>query len=448
MFDAVFSRLQDLLNSLVDLNNGINEAVAEVKVAYAVATKAMELHTTVGPNCHVVLLDLVVSKGSNVRPQPETIKSWLEEPEIKSADIELELARVALHMHLANSATDIAIKVNKEGVLEAQNGDASGQLQYFNNSFSRFKTLLGSRAHLNLTVKHAAAFGRPTVKAALLRSVGEAEPSPVPLLEICSSAFGSNLKEAEQFVVERANQLAHRTRALELEWQVEAGYRVSVTTEISNVEVRNKVAEQLHSINIALFKMMNSGASAYEPASLANVVVEVIKPMLLLLKEHHQASEQDLKSLISVEPVMEFRRDDDGSPPIFDFHLDVDLSRDSGIPPFPECLPEKASQLLAALDNLKDVIAEALNDLPPISEEVDSSLEDAKEFYELCPDAAAKKGLSMMEAVKCSKATGTNLRTLYSTQELFLAFGENVKRVADELTESSKEVEKLLDMIL
>jgi hypothetical protein len=54
----------------------------------------------------------------------------------------------------------------------------------------------------------------------------------------------------------------------------------------------------------------------------------------------------------------------------------------------------------------------------------------------------------MMEAVKCSKATGSNLRTLYSTQELFLAFGENVKRVADELTESSKGVDKLMDMML
>jgi hypothetical protein len=29
----------------------------------------------------------------------------------------------------------------------------------------------------------------------------------------------------------------------------------------------------------------------------------------------------------------------------------------------------------------------------------------------------------MMEAVKCSKATGTNLKMLLETQELFVAFG-------------------------
>ena len=71
-----------------------------------------------------------------------------------------------------------------------------------------------------------------------------------------------------------------------------------------------------------------------------------------------------------------------------------------------------------------------------------------QEFYELCPDAAAKKGLTMMEAVKCSKATGSNLRMLYTTQELFLAFGENVKRVADELAASSGEVELLMNKML
>ena len=138
----------------------------------------------------------------------------------------------------------------------------------------------------------------------------------------------------------------------------------------------------------------------------------------------------------------------------------------------------QATALLASLGQLKTVIAEALLDLPPISEDVDISLEDAKvgmlwsrlwgfffpsfpvlipcgpaylamqEFYELCPDAAAKKGLTMMEAVKCSKATGSNLRMLYTTQELFLAFGENVKRVADELAASSGEVELLMNKML
>ena len=54
----------------------------------------------------------------------------------------------------------------------------------------------------------------------------------------------------------------------------------------------------------------------------------------------------------------------------------------------------------------------------------------------------------MMEAVKCSKATGSNLRMLYTPQELFLAFGENVKRVADELAASSGEVELLMNKML
>lgn len=54
----------------------------------------------------------------------------------------------------------------------------------------------------------------------------------------------------------------------------------------------------------------------------------------------------------------------------------------------------------------------------------------------------------MMEAVKVSKATGSNLRTLYTTQELFLAFGENVKRVADDFAASTGEVELLMNKLL
>ncbi len=66
----------------------------------------------------------------------------------------------------------------------------------------------------------------------------------------------------------------------------------------------------------------------------------------------------------------------------------------------------------------------------------------------MCPDAAAKKGLTMMEAVKCSKATGSNLRLLFTTQELFLSFGGNVKRVVDELAASTVQVAALMDSMV
>lgn len=112
------------------------------------------------------------------------------------------------------------------------------------------------------------------------------------------------------------------------------------------------------------------------------------------------------------------------------------------------CPSAQPKSLLADMDNLVAHILGALKELPEISEYVDALLEQATEFYELCPEAASRRGLSMMEAVKCSKATGSNLRILYNTQELFLALGENVKRVADELAESSVAVERLVDDML
>jgi hypothetical protein len=54
----------------------------------------------------------------------------------------------------------------------------------------------------------------------------------------------------------------------------------------------------------------------------------------------------------------------------------------------------------------------------------------------------------MMEAVKSAKAVGANLKTLFETQQLFVAFGDNVKRVADDLAASNVEVQKLVNSAL
>lgn len=154
-----------------------------------------------------------------------------------------------------------------------------------------------------------------------------------------------------------------------------------------------------------------------------------------------------MQDLFRFVPVIQFKQEEDNSPPIFDLSFDALVSEHSGLPPFPECLPAENKAILESFQNLKDHITGALQELPLISHDVDMYLEEAKEFYELCPEAAAKKGLSMMEAVKSSKATGSNLRTLNNVQELFLVFGENVKRIADELAASEDALDVLMNEI-
>lgn len=72
----------------------------------------------------------------------------------------------------------------------------------------------------------------------------------------------------------------------------------------------------------------------------------------------------------------------------------------------------------------------------------------ANATFPTSPRVRTQMGFSMMDAVRCSKATGSNLKTLYETQELFLSFGENIKRVADELADSTYAVHEMMDIEL
>lgn len=69
------------------------------------------------------------------------------------------------------------------------------------------------------------------------------------------------------------------------------------------------------------------------------------------------------------------------------------------LPPAPTCLhlPHQSRELWSRLEDLKLKIGSALALLPEISEDVDQLVEQAREFYELAPEAAARHHLSMME---------------------------------------------------
>lgn len=422
-FDQVFTDLSNQLNRLIELNNNVHLSVGAVKAGYAPLAGGFEMVVSIEPATDIVLLDIHTSRSNHRRPAPDLMQRLLTDRGVTTAAAELESARSSLHKFLSSSSSHVGLKLATDGSLTLQDSSIAmpAELQHVNSCMAKMQSLLGSQGHVSATVKPAAASGTNTISAQLCKRShkGSATLVPVDILDVCSSPRVTRIKQAEAFLVERAQHLAQRIKGLDLQWEVVSGCFVVLGTDIPNNDIHQQVIRLLQAVNIALFKLLNAGASASAPASLTNAVVELVRPVCTALREHHaNLKTPNLKSLISVKPSVLFTKGD-GLPPSFAFNLNIELNVAAGIPNFPDCLPEQPKSLLADMDNLVAHILGALKELPEISEYVDALLEQATEFYELCPEAASRRGLSMMEAVKCSKATGSNLRILYNTQELF-----------------------------
>lgn len=294
---------------LVELNNGVNEAVAEVKAAYAAAADVFELEVSVGPSSDTVLIDLFANPtGKGIRMNPDTVLQMLESEDMRNADAELEHARAEMNDMLASSEAHVSVRVTRDGNAIEQFGvpeaTSPQQLQIFNACLAKLHDLIGTKGYLQVTVKPALAFGTQTLKAKLLRRVpGTSAISgireSVPVMEACSTSCGDSIKDAEAFLVDRSQVLALRTKGIEgLDLHVVSGHKAVLGSPeaIANDDLRDQVMSILQAVNVALFKLLNAGASAKAPATLANSVVEVVRPMLELLKEKHVSSQNiDLK---------------------------------------------------------------------------------------------------------------------------------------------------------
>mmetsp|Transcript_32463 Transcript_32463/g.96906 ORF Transcript_32463/g.96906 Transcript_32463/m.96906 type:complete len:585 (-) Transcript_32463:369-2123(-) len=458
-FDAVFTRLCALLNRLVELNNGVHCAVAEAKAAFAPVSGGFQLDVDFVPSADTVLLSMRTQRGQV--PDVDGVQQLAQSASVKQADADVEEARRTLHAFLREQAAGQSVRIGRDGLLawtpQASPADVPPpeQVKHFNECLSKLRSLLGNQTVVIITVVPAVAAGIPTVgvtiQKAAMQGVGfRTATKPASLLDIYSTQQGASIKAAEAFLADRAQKLAHRTKGLDMEWEVTTSYTVMHANEIENEDIQDQVDQLLKGVNLALFRLLNGCASSARAASLTNAVVEIVRPVLEAIKAKHANTHLShrMRQMVSVRPEVEFQNEEEGVPPSFDFQVNIQLKPEAQVPTFPNCLPDLNLALLHAVEGVKQSIADALNELPAISVETDDLLERAKEFYELCPDAAAQMGFSMMDAVRCSKATGYNLKTLYETQDLFLGFGENIKRVADELADSSRAVAELLEATL
>lgn len=291
-FDEVFTHLGTLLNRLIELNNNVHLAVGAVKAAYAPLAGGFELLVSLAPSTDVVLLDIHASRVNTSRPAPETLQRLvLSQPAVKEAAAELEAARTQLHDFLAESEDRIGLLVGKDGgIALEEHGEVPQQVQHFNTCMAKLQGLLSTHGHLTASVKPTASHGTKTIRAQLYRrSPGEVEADlkPVSVVDVCTSQQGARIKQAEAFLADRAQHLAQRIKGMDLEWEVVSGYFLVLMSELPNPDVQQHVGKLLQAINIALFKLLNAGASAATPASLTHAVLELVRPVCTALQNRH-----------------------------------------------------------------------------------------------------------------------------------------------------------------
>eukprot|EP00798_Chlamydomonas_sp_ICE-L_P011013 gene11013-18977_t len=602
-FDDTFNRIQENLNELINLNNTVNDGVAEVKAAFATVTGAYEVEVTIAPSTDRILIDMFSDEPGFPRPALNEVRKLITTPDIRQADIALERARGALHRYLAgceNQPFTLRAEGDNGSVIMVPSTSSSPdipmlpeQLTAFNSALADFRQLLHGKFRVGVYVKPTAAFGTKMIYGRLLKhATDDVAPDdghvyePASLLDVCVTPEVAKIKESEAFLMDRAQQLALRTRTMtNPTWEIIADHRVNITTLIPDPELRSqvrklllgvntalfkllnagtmcRVRKLLLGVNIALFKLLNAGTMCRGPSRMQDAVVEVARAVAQTIKDRHRYSNlpYPLKTLVTINPEVVFGDPDDESAPAFDFQFNVWLHDNAFIAPFPSCLPDDAQEVFNSLDFLKGQISEALTALPIISDSIDELLEQAKPlnpklqtqtqtskprnfideflgqakafyelapeaaaargmmmmeaafyelapeaaaacgmimmeaafyelapeaaaacgmimmeaafyelapeaaaacgmimmeaafyelapeaaaacgmimmeaaFYELAPEAAAARGMTMMEAVKSGKAVGSNLKMLFETNRLFVALGDNVKRVAADL---------------
>ena len=327
-FDVVFSRIKTLLNRLVELNNDVNGSMGELKTAYARATRSFELNVSMGPSTDTLILDLSsrpeasTKKGQSkrgARPSPSDVLDLLSDPSIMQSDMELEHSRLALLAALEARSDSVSLAIDRDDpsggsiTLSTHNRipEQPAELVRFNSALSQLRELLLSRGlYVIAQIKPSPAFSALALKVNLAkasRGLGDgfdgSDTTPATLLDVCSSSMASTIKDSEDYLIDRVHQLAQCTRGFHLQWQVLYGHRLELESfdAIRHEATKGQVTKLLLAVNVALFRLLNAGASARSPASLVNAVSEIARPLFTSLKQKlgDQLSAQDLKVRIS-----------------------------------------------------------------------------------------------------------------------------------------------------
>ncbi|GLC45281.1 hypothetical protein PLESTB_000717100 [Pleodorina starrii] len=301
----------------------------------------------------------------------------------------------------------------------------------------------------------------PGSAAAIL---GEDNVTPVTLVDVIYSGITDAILRAERSVAVVGNDLARLFERYEpplslVEEPKHCRKLKTLPVAREYVEANRKI-QQLNAVLFKLAKAVAKTAWIYStPLSMpdgslgdvAQMVCEAIRRVAdttWAMCKRHLDSVHIVTLLTHHEPFTITPRliNDDAT---FRFELDVVVDQSLLMTKtFPDCLPPMIRSVWDSLLALAAVVQESRTSLTPLRGQYQRLHEEVREFYNLAPEAAKARKLSIAEAAGVARVITNNLAVIYEAEQVFDAYSRNVQRIVDAYTRARTEIKADLQLKL
>lgn len=166
--DELLDKAEAPLNTIVELNNNLNEGLSKVKDAVAVLTGALRMQLAVVKATDTITLHLVkAADGASVHGAP--VVELLNKPDVAKADTEVRKAFDALEKALQGA--EAKLFANDKGEVSTSSG-ADSEVKKFNEAVSALGKAIGSTYKINVKVTPTAVSGKDVVQAEVCGCMG------------------------------------------------------------------------------------------------------------------------------------------------------------------------------------------------------------------------------------------------------------------------------------
>lgn len=312
------------------------------------------------------------------------------------------------------------------GAPAEQNGDGGNDIEAAKDS--------GAAA--NGSSSDASKFSLPTFKSLLNAPPVKVTFVPCTVLEIAKAKTAEQLVKTLPSVLVQCDKLLTDCKGENVKFVVaKKKVKVPAVSPAKKEAAKKTVA----AVNIELFKLNKACNNVNGDLNIIKAIFALVKAVEaeVRTKLSQLSPGQALPKLI---PMPTFKLNDDFS---FDFNMSFpDLSK-FGLPSFPDCLPGAALLVWKAIMDTKDRILGLVKLVPQIADKVNALMEEVKQLPDKATSAAQNASLDMMATVKAVKNTGLNCKECVNALDIITAFTGTVKRVADEMQTSVKELQAL-----
>lgn len=437
--DELIDKVEDPLNTIVDMNNDLNDAITKVKDAVASVSGAYRMQFALGTATDTWAIDLVKA-ADNTKAPAEAVAKLAANPQVASADKALSQAEENLQAALERAGN---AKLSVSPANELVCDGASQEAGAFNAAVASLGAALGKDYKLVLTARATTCPGASIVKAQVVKPVfanDEAEHpdwKPVSFMDIAKQKNAVNLRKAQAGILAPAEELAKKSQDVEgysIEF-IRANKKLALPKR-GAVEDKAKAADlrkAINNVNSQAFKLIKECNSINGEVGVVTAIVKIVE---MLQKKVMDLSNGAGKDAINFNPK-------------FNFDADMNLEFDLGItlkgidmPEFPDCLPGPAKMVYDVVMEAKDAVVAIAGRFPELKEQFEQLLTEVQEFD---VNAALEElgEIDMMEKGQRLMAVTKALTGLVGSRKIITTVVGTGQRVGVEFQKAYAEMQKL-----